>query len=176
MLFDMLHEVDRLRSALLSTTWGLDADGARTVQAPMNIYRDNDRYVLDADLPGADPRSIDVTVDGRWLTIRADRSETHEAKDGEWLVRERTAASTVRRIALGDDADADRIEATYHDGVLSVTIPVAEDARPRKIQIETGHASERPALDAAAAAPADPAEGAQTAGAGKEQPAHSHAA
>lgn len=162
MLFDTLQEMDRLRSALFSAM-----DETPTVAAPMNLIREGDRYVLDADLPGVAPKSIDVAVDGRWLTIRAERSTTSEHTKGEWLVRERSNAAVLRRVTLGHDVDVDHIEATYHDGVLTVTIPVAETARPRRIAVGTGTPAQ-PQLSQAT-----PERAAETAGEGKAEPAHS---
>lgn len=161
MLFDTVQEFDRLRSASFSTRGETPA-----VTAPMNLYRDGDRYVLDADLPGVDPKSIEVTVDGRWLTIRAERSATSERTDGDWLVRERSTASVLRRVTLSEDVDVDRIEASSHDGVLSVTIPILETARPRRVQV-TGSAAQPPLTSAT------PESAAETVGEGKAEPAHS---
>ncbi len=160
MLFDTLSELDRLGSALFSAMNGASVP----MTVPMDLHRESDRYVLDADLPGVDPKSIEVSVDGQWLTIRAERSTKSETKDGQWLVRERSGASVVRRVALSQDANVDTIEANYHEGVLSVVIPIAEGARPRKIQVGSGDGA-RQALSAGTEA--------EDAAAGKAEPAHS---
>lgn len=103
---------------------------------PMDLYRDGDHYVLTADLPGIDPGSVDIDVDGQLLTIRAER--TLAAGDGvKWITREREAASFLRQLNLGQGVDTDRISASYNNGVLSVTIPVSERAKPRKIEVAT---------------------------------------
>ena len=110
---------------------------ARTRTMPMDLYRDGDHYVMNADLPGIDPGSVDVDVDGRVLTIRAERtSGAHD--DVMWITRERQGGSFERRLRLGDGIDADAISASYDNGVLSVVIPVSEKARPRKITIAAG--------------------------------------
>jgi len=163
MLFDTLRELDRLGSAVVATA------GTGWADAPIDVSRERDRYVVDADLPGVDPQSIEVSVDGRWLTIRADRSATAETTRGEWLVRERTDASVVRRVTLGQDVDPDGTEATYHDGVLTVTVPIAAAARPRRVPVLTGTPAERPALGAGPTR--DDAR--QEATAGKAEAAHS---
>ena len=104
---------------------------------PMDLYRDGDHYVLTADLPGIDPGSVDIDVDGQLLTIRAER--TLPSGEGvRWITREREAASFLRQLSLGQGVDTERISATYDSGVLSVTIPVSEKAKPRKIAVETG--------------------------------------
>jgi len=101
---------------------------------PMDLYRSGDHYVLHADLPGIDPGTVDVSVDNGTLTIRAERSSRTD--DGvEWLASERFTGSYMRQLALGDGIDADRIGATYENGVLTLTLPVAEKAKPRRIDI-----------------------------------------
>jgi HSP20 family protein len=104
---------------------------------PIDLYRDGDHYTLNADLPGIDPNSVDLDVDGQFLTIRAERVAP-SAEGRAWLARENRSGSFVRRLTLGDTVDRERISASYDAGVLSVTIPVAEKAKPRKIEINTG--------------------------------------
>ena len=113
---------------------------------PVDLFRSGDHYVLRCDLPGADPGSVDVGVDGRTLTIRAQRSAQPE--DVEWLAQERPTGTFVRQLTLGRGLDLDRIEATYADGVLSLSLPVAEEAKPRRIPIAVGGSSEQPTLEA----------------------------
>jgi HSP20 family protein len=131
MSFDPFSELDRLAGNLLQFR-----PGARFM--PVDLYRDEAQYVLTADLPGIDPGSVDVDVDGQLLTIRAERTEgIHDAV--KWLSQERPYGSYLRQFNLGDGADAQRITASYDNGVLTVTIPIAERAKPRKIQIAAGH-------------------------------------
>ncbi len=104
---------------------------------PLDLYRSGDHYVLHADLPGVDPDSVDVSVDGGILTVTAQRSERTEL-DVQWLSSERFTGSYLRRLSLGEDIDADNIAATYQNGVLTVTLPVAARAKPRRIQISHG--------------------------------------
>jgi HSP20 family protein len=104
---------------------------------PMDLYRSGDHYVLHADLPGADPDSVDVSVDGGILTVKAQRSERTEL-DVQWLSSERFTGGYMRRVLLGEDIDADHIAATYQNGVLTVTLPVAARAKPRRIEITPG--------------------------------------
>ncbi|PFG16165.1 heat shock protein Hsp20 [Propionicimonas paludicola] len=113
------------------------ADAARTPTSaamPMDLYRDGDVFVTRIDLPGVDPASIDVDVDDRTLTVRAERKvETTDSQ--KWLVRERPAGTFARQLTLGYGVALDKIEAQYADGVLSLRIPVAEEAKPRKISV-----------------------------------------
>ncbi|MCU1571688.1 MAG: heat-shock protein Hsp20 [Naasia sp.] len=132
MNFDPFRELDRLAGSLLENR------GPRLM--PMDLFRDGDHYVLSADLPGIDPGSVDIDVDGQLLTIRAER--TLGNGDGvKWLARERQAGSFLRQLNLGQGIDTERISATYENGVLSVTIPVSERAKPRKIEVGTGSSS-----------------------------------
>ena len=103
---------------------------------PMDAYRRGDTFVVHFDLPGVDPSSIDLTVDNNVLTVRADRRFEQEQGD-DILVTERPQGRFTRQLMLGDQLDADRIEAGYDRGVLTLTIPVAERARPRRVEITT---------------------------------------
>lgn len=103
---------------------------------PMDLYRDADNYVLNADLPGIDPQSVDVDVDGQLLSIRAERAP--RAQDGvRWIARERSTGSYLRRFTLGQGIDTAHISASYDNGVLSVVLPVTEKAKPRKVEVQT---------------------------------------
>lgn len=125
--YDPFRDLDRLATSLFDTRRG-------PRRMPMDLYRDGDHYVLTADLPGIDPGSVDVDVDGQLLTIRAER--TLPSGDGvKWITREREAASFLRQLNLGQGIDTERIAANYSNGVLSVTIPVSEKAKPRKIEV-----------------------------------------
>lgn len=135
MTFDPISQLDRFAASVL--------DSARTPRyMPVDLFRDGDRYVLHADLPGIDPGSIDVDVDGSQLSIRAQR--TSDSGDGvRWISRERSGGSFLRQFTLGDGVDVDGISAAYESGVLSVIIPVSERAKPRKIAVEhTEHREE----------------------------------
>ena len=128
--YDPFRDLDRLASSLFDTRRG-------PRRMPMDLYRDGDHYVLSADLPGIDPGSVDVDVDGQLLTIRAER--TMRNIDGvKWLAHERHGGSFLRQLSLGQGIDTDRIAATYENGVLTVSIPVSERAKPRKIEVSAG--------------------------------------
>jgi HSP20 family protein len=104
--------------------------------ARMDAIRREDEVELRFDLPGIDPESIDVSVDRGVLTVKASRNE--EYTEGEKpVIRERVMGSYVRRVRLSDAVDAEKIEAGYTDGVLTVHVPVAEAAKPRKIEVRS---------------------------------------
>ena len=128
--YDPLREMERFATTLFDTA----RRGPR--QMPMDLYRDGDHYVLTADLPGIDPGSVDIDVDGQLLTIRAERTLT-TGEGVKWITREREAASFLRQLNLGQGIDTERISANYNNGVLSVTIPVSEKAKPRKIEVNS---------------------------------------
>jgi HSP20 family protein len=114
---------------------------------PMDLCKLDGHYLLTADLPGVDPGSVDVSVDNGVLTLSAQRSPRSE--DGvQWLTNERPFGSYRRQLSLGDGVDAAGITARYDNGVLSVTIPIAERAKPRRVEIE--HPDTQQSIEAAA--------------------------
>ena len=124
-----LRDLDRLTQDL----WG---NGQRTWM-PMDAYRRDDQMVVHLDVPGVDPASIEVTVEKDVLTVRAER--TWQPADGdEVVVSERPQGSVTRQLFLGEGLDGERIEARYDNGVLTLTVPVAEQAKPRKVAITSG--------------------------------------
>jgi HSP20 family protein len=127
--FDPFREFDRLAGQMLGTP--------ATMAMPMDLYRSGDHFVLHCDLAGVDPGSVEVDVDGRALIIRAERSPRTDA-DVQWVRRERATGTFERRLQLGDGLDLDHIAATWQDGVLTLTVPVAEAAKPRRIAINSG--------------------------------------
>jgi HSP20 family protein len=140
--FDPFTELDRLAAGLLGTRQGPKV-------MPVDLYRDGDRYVLNADMPGIDPGSVDIDVDGQLLTIRANR--TPDTRDGvKWLSQERPHGSYLRQFSVGEGIDSNAITAHYDNGVLSLVIPVSERAKPRKIEVTAGPATE-PAVGAPSA-------------------------
>lgn len=129
--FDVLSQFDRLASSAFDTV------RAPRVM-PVDLFREGDQYILSADMPGIDPDSVDLDVDGQLLTIRAER-RAPVSEEVKWLVHERPYGSYVRQFTLGDGVDVERITANYEHGVLSVIVPVAERAKPRKISIASHH-------------------------------------
>ena len=134
MYWDPFRELDRLAASMLDSR-----QGPRVM--PIDLHRDGDHYVLSADLPGVDPGSIDVDVDGQLLTIRAER--TLRSDDVQWLIHERPSGSFLRQLTLGDGLDTAAISAHYDNGVLSVVIPVSERAKPRKVEVQSAPNADR---------------------------------
>jgi len=133
--FDPFRELDRV----------FERPGGPTRQPtmPLDAYRHGDSYVVDVDLPGFDPGSIDVTAEKDVLVVRAERS-WQPADGDEVVVAERTYGQFVRQLFLGNGLDTAAINASYDNGVLTITIPVAEQAKPRKIEVSHNGAGQRP--------------------------------
>lgn len=125
---DPFAEFDRLTRQLLGTA-------ARPATVPMDAYGKGEEFIVHFDLPGVNPDSIDLTVDRNVLTVRAERPAPVEDDGVEWLVAERPTGAFTRQLFLGDTLDLDRLEASYDAGVLTLRIPVAERAKPRKVSI-----------------------------------------
>lgn len=111
---------------------------------PMDLLRDGDQFIVKMDLPGVAPESIDIDVDDRTLTVRAERKQlemTTNDEKNQWMSRERSYGSYARQLTLGTGLDLSGISADYTDGVLTISIPVAEEAKPRKIKVASNSAS-----------------------------------
>jgi HSP20 family protein len=123
---DPFRDLDRLTQQLMGTT-------NRPVVMAMDAWREGDHFLIEFDLPGVSPQTIDLDVERNVLTVSAERL----ARNGDWamLASERPRGRFSRQLVLGDNLDLDRIEASYQDGVLRLTVPVAEKAKPRKIQV-----------------------------------------
>jgi HSP20 family protein len=135
---DPFREFDRLTNQLLGTT-------NRPAVMPMDAWREGDVFQIEFDLPGVSPESIDLDVERNVLTVRAERV----GRNGDWemLASERPIGAFSRQLVLGDNLDLDKIEAQYDSGVLRLRIPVAERAKPRKIEVQSG-STERTAIEA----------------------------
>jgi HSP20 family protein len=132
---DPFREIDRLTQQVFGTP-------SRPAGMPMDAYRSGDDFVVHFDLPGVSPESIDLDVERNVLTVHAERSSP-APEDAELIASERPTGKFSRQLFLGDTLDADRIDASYDAGVLTLRIPVAEKAKPRKIQISNGDASKQ---------------------------------
>jgi len=139
MRFDPFRDVERLGDV----AWGRN----RLTGLAMDAYRRNDELVLEFDLPGVDPATIDLTVERNVLTVTAERNPGRPPGD-EVIVSERQSGRFTRRLVLGDGLDTDRVHAAYVAGVLTLTFPVAAQVRARRIEVATGPAPEPTAIDA----------------------------
>ena len=126
---DPFRDLDRLTGAMFGTA-------TRPTALPMDAYRENGSFVVQMEIPGADPDAIDLTVEQNVLTVHAERKPGYDT-DVERVVAERAYGVFSRQLFLGDTLDADKLTASYDAGVLTIRIPVAEQAKPRKISISS---------------------------------------
>ena len=137
---DPFRELDRLTEQLV------DQRGTRSF--PMDAFRRGDEFIVRFDLPGVDPASIDLTVEQNVLTVTAERSAALEEAD-QVIAAERPHGTYTRQLFLGNTLDSEGIAANYENGVLTLTLPVAERAKPRKVEI--GHGDQQQTIEAGAA-------------------------
>jgi HSP20 family protein len=123
---DPFRDLDRFTQQVLGTA-------ARPAVMPIDAWRDGDQFIVELDLPGVKSDSLDLDVERNVLTVRAERPGLDQNR--EMLAAERPRGVFSRQLFLGDNLDTDKIDANYHDGVLRLTIPIAEKAKPRRIQI-----------------------------------------
>jgi HSP20 family protein len=128
---DPFRELDRLTQQVLGTNGTL----ARPSVMPMDAWRDGDTFQVEFDLPGVNPDSIDLDVERNVITVKAERPP--RASDAELIAAERPRGVFSRQLILGDNLDTEHIAASYDSGVLTLRIPVAEKAKPRKISISS---------------------------------------
>ncbi|MCI1260722.1 MAG: Hsp20/alpha crystallin family protein [Tetrasphaera jenkinsii] len=126
---DPFRDLDRLTQAMMGTR-------ARPAVMPMTAYRDNSSFVVHLDLPGVSADSIDLTVEQNVLTVHAERKPP--AGETERVVDERSYGVFSRQLFLGETLDAEQVAANYEAGVLTLRIPIAEKAKPRKVEITAG--------------------------------------
>jgi HSP20 family protein len=124
--FDPMREFDRVFDQAWSQT--------RAAGVPLDAYRHGDSFVLNFDLPGVDPASIDITVERNALTVSAER-HWQQIEGDQIVASERRHGAFTRQVYLGEGLDSDAIHATYEQGVLTVTVPVSERSKPRKIEV-----------------------------------------
>ena len=138
---DPFREFDRLSQQLMGSL----GTAARPSAMPMDAWRAGDEFVVEFDLPGVDPASVDLDVERNVLTVRAERPPLNG--NHELLAAERPRGVFSRQLILGDNLDTERVQASYAAGVLTLRIPVAEKAKPRKIEISRP-AEDRQAINA----------------------------
>lgn len=126
---DPFREFDRLAERVLGTT-------ARPAAMPMDAWREDEDFVVAFDLPGVNVDSVDIDVERNVLTVKAERPDP-VGEGTELIASERPRGVFSRQLVLGDALDTNGVKASYDAGVLTLRIPVAEKAKPRRIEIET---------------------------------------
>ena len=130
---DPFRDLDRLTQQALGTR-------LRPTAMPMDAYREGDKFVIHFDVPGVDASSVDLTVEKNVLTVSAER-QWQPGENQEVVAAERPQGNFSRQLFLGENLDPEGVEARYENGVLTVVIPVAERAKPRKVEIASGDAA-----------------------------------
>ena len=133
MRFDPFRDLDRLTQNLWS------GESRRLNGVPMDAYRKGSNFLVHFDVPGIDPNTIELTVEKNVLTVSAERTRHWGDEAEEVVVSERPVGRFNRQLFLGETLDSERIEASCDNGVLTLRIPVAEAAKPRKVQISAGN-------------------------------------
>ncbi|MFI6866186.1 Hsp20/alpha crystallin family protein [Nocardia sp. NPDC050406] len=123
---DPFRDLDRLTQQVYGTP-------ARPAAVPMDAWREGDEFVVEFDLPGVDPDSLGLDVERNVVTVKAARPQLDQSRS--MIAAERTRGVFSRRLFLGENLDIDAIRADYHDGVLRLTVPIAEKAKPRRIEV-----------------------------------------
>jgi HSP20 family protein len=136
---DPFRDLDRLTQQVFGTA-------TRPAAMPIDAYRRGEEFIVELDLPGVQPDSIDLTIEKNVLTVHAERRRD-ETEGVELLVGERPQGTFSRQLFLGDTLDTDAIQADYVDGVLTLRLPVAERAKPRRVAINAGQSAPQ-AIDA----------------------------
>jgi len=144
---DPFRDLDRFAQQVMGTA-------ARPAVMPMDAWREGEEFVVEFDLPGIDADSLDIDIERNVVTVRAERPAVDPNR--EMLANERPRGVFSRQLVLGENLDTERIEAAYQEGVLTLHIPVAEKAKPRKISVARGNghkaindnASQREVIDA----------------------------
>lgn len=132
---DPFRDLDRLTQQIFGTA-------ARPAVMPMDAWREGDEFVVEFDLPGVDLDSIDLDVERNVLTVKAERPPRAD-QDKDLVAAERPRGVFSRQLILGDNLDTGAVAATYASGVLTLRIPVAEQAKPRKISVTSGEGQQR---------------------------------
>jgi HSP20 family protein len=137
---DPFREFDRLTQQVFGTR-------SQPAAMPMDAYREGERFTVEFDLPGVDPDSIDLTVERNVLTVHASRSRTTD-DNVELLIAERPQGTFSRQLFLGESLDTENIDANYNAGVLTLRIPVAEKAKPRRLSVNVNSSNDKAAIQA----------------------------
>lgn len=137
-LFDLQGQVDQLFQSLTGGTSRQPNGGAEMMNLPVDIRQTDNEFVIEASVPGFRPDDVEVTFDDGVLTVRGQRRVENEETQGQYVRRERRLTSVYRQIGLPAEVRADEISASFDNGVLRVTVPRAQKAQPKRIQVTTG--------------------------------------
>jgi HSP20 family protein len=147
-LFSLHDQMDQLFNEAFSGLATPARNGESTLTLPVDIRQTEQSYVVEASVPGFAPEDVEVTVEDNVLTIRGSRKqETEEKRDG-WIRRERRSGSVFRQVVMPAEVRAEEITASFQNGVLTVTLPRAQRAQARRIEVTPGAPGQPKVIDA----------------------------
>ena len=129
------HDFDEMIERFAKPPW-LQRFAAASNEPPIESFIDNDTLVVRAELPGVDPKDVEVTMSGNMLTIRASREERHEKKERDFLHREISYGRIERTLSLPPGITGEGVKASYRDGILELTIPIPKELSTRKVPVQ----------------------------------------
>jgi HSP20 family protein len=135
-LFNLHDQMDQLFNQTFNQT--LMPAGTQTVSLPLDIRQNDEAYFIEASVPGFSPDEVEVTLDENVLTIRGEHKTEKDESKGGYVRRERRQTSVFRQVGLPSEVKANEISATFENGILTVTVPRAQKAQPRRIEVNTG--------------------------------------
>jgi HSP20 family protein len=133
------NRMERMLSNFLSApdSWE-EGDGGFALRLPLDVSETGDAYIVHASIPGINPEELEINVENNTLTIRGETRQETERKDERWHIKERRFGAFQRSISLPNNVDPDQVGARYEDGVLTLTLPKTEQAKPRRINVSSG--------------------------------------
>jgi HSP20 family protein len=129
------HRFNRLLDPRLPSLWDLEATAADSWRPVVDIYEQDDAYVIKAELPGVEKKDISVELKGRTLVVKGERTSENEVKEGHYYRRERTFGKFQRAFSLPEALETDKIKAEFKDGVLRLTVPKREEVKPKQVTV-----------------------------------------
>jgi HSP20 family protein len=147
-LFSLHDQVDQLFNEAFGSLPGPARNGENTVTLPVDIRQTEDAYAIEASVPGFAPEDVEVTLDQNILTIRGVRKQESDDKQQGWVRRERRMSSVYRQVGLPAEVRPEEITASFENGVLTITVPRAQKAQPKRIPVTPGAATQPQVIDA----------------------------
>ena len=148
-LFSLHDQMDRLFDEAFGSVAPAGTGGGETVLTlPIDVRQTDQAFVIEASVPGFTPDDVEVTLDGNVLTIKGNRRQDTEDRQQGWIRRERRTASVYRQVALPNEVRSEEITASFHNGVLTLTVPRAQKAHPKRIPVNAGAPQQPKVIDA----------------------------
>ena len=134
--FELMTDLQQDLNRLFHRSLKKDNGWARTFEPEIDVIEEKDSFLVKADLPGIKKEELDIKVEGKFLTVKAERKEEKETKEKNYYASERFYGTFTRTIELPTDVKADQVKASYKDGVLEMTLPKTENAKAKQVTVE----------------------------------------